>query len=233
VLGAGAQLITGLPGELGIQSQYLDRELHLVDDALAGSVTAAEQFEVSQNIILPVTIDVVDGFFFEQLPTQVLLHNPTMLKHRSLFSVVSQRGYGAPYIPMSFNMTPYSSFVETVESCNFHSFVFAFSTAIFLFCVNAATGFSAFCYYLFASRACKGVTHSGIFSASYVRARTRAVQRRPTKSLFVSVYEHALVREWRVQIGDRFDIANCSSGDFHLESCETAVRSFHTSSQSA
>lgn len=70
----GAQLVSGLPSELGVQGQYLDREGDFVGDALAGSVAIAEQFEVVRPVVGSHAVDVMHCFFGEKFASNLLLH---------------------------------------------------------------------------------------------------------------------------------------------------------------
>jgi hypothetical protein len=75
--------VTGGEAEVGVLSQYLDGELHLVDDSLSGSVAAGEQLKIFGPIIGSQTIDVVNRLFSQQFSTDLLLHDVSMLEHVS------------------------------------------------------------------------------------------------------------------------------------------------------
>lgn len=84
---------TSFRGELGIQGQYLDGEGDFVNDALSGSVTGREQFEVVDGVVLPVAVDVVDGFFRKQFAAEVLFHYIAMFKYVARWGAVFTRDY--------------------------------------------------------------------------------------------------------------------------------------------
>lgn len=94
------QRITGLPGKLGVQRQYLDGELHLVDNALSGAVATTEQFEVRDIVVGSNAVDVVDGFFGEKFASDMFGHDPAVFEHISgrvsVFSRDNQTGVAPP-----------------------------------------------------------------------------------------------------------------------------------------
>jgi hypothetical protein len=85
-----AQLIAGGSAEVGVQSQYLDSELHLVDDTLSGAMAAVKQFEVFDSVVGSDTVDVVDGLVGGQVAPDVLRHDVSMFGHiaRAFFSIL-------------------------------------------------------------------------------------------------------------------------------------------------
>lgn len=85
-------------GEVGIQSQYLDGELHLVDDALAGRLHLAPKFKIGQIVIQAITVFVMHVLMFVQRAAKVFLHNQGMLK--TLFATLDV------YAPIASRMHP-------------------------------------------------------------------------------------------------------------------------------
>lgn len=75
-----AQLDTGCPSKFGVQAKYVDRELHLVDDALAGRLQFAPKLKIFRRVIDFVSIFVVDILTFSQGPAEHFRHNKTMLE---------------------------------------------------------------------------------------------------------------------------------------------------------
>lgn len=73
------QFVAGVFGELGVGLQELDRPRDLVDDALTGTVSRTEEFEVLDSIVHPVAVNMVDSFGVCELPADVLLHDISML----------------------------------------------------------------------------------------------------------------------------------------------------------
>lgn len=74
------KLVTSGAAELGIQSQYLDGELHFVDHALAGSMAAGEKLQVLDAVVSPDAVDVVDGFGIKKLSPDMLGHDVAMFQ---------------------------------------------------------------------------------------------------------------------------------------------------------
>lgn len=66
--------------ELGVAKEHLDGERHFVDDALTGSVVAAEQFEIGEQVVLPVSVLVVNRLLGAKLAADVLLHHVPVLE---------------------------------------------------------------------------------------------------------------------------------------------------------
>ena len=78
-------------GEVGVQSQYLDGELHLVDNALAGAVAAAEKLQVLDAVVRADTVDVVDGFSRKEFSSERFFHDVTVLKSVSGRAAIDTR----------------------------------------------------------------------------------------------------------------------------------------------
>ena len=74
------QTIPSALGELRVRLEHVDGEGDLIDHALPGTVTAGEQFEVTEGVIAPVSIDVVDSFVARQFAPQVLFHDEPVLE---------------------------------------------------------------------------------------------------------------------------------------------------------
>ena len=75
------QFIAGAPAEVGVLKQYLDGELHLVDDTLTGWLFVRPQFEVAKRVIEPVTIFVVHILVFFKKAAERIFHNEFVLVH--------------------------------------------------------------------------------------------------------------------------------------------------------
>ena len=182
-----SQFDTSVGGKAGVQSQYLDGERYLVDHALAGAMSATEQFKVFQTIFGALAVYVMYGFFWVKFAAQVLLHHVAMFEHFRLFAVVRQRGYGQPDVPVTFNVTSDVAGFKTFVGSGFLRSRFAFLAAIFLLSVYAKFFCVAASYFKFAAMfAGKSVSRVGVLFSSYVRAVHRAVQGIAVKLFLVS-----------------------------------------------
>ena len=85
------QLDAGLGGKFGVSAQHFDGERNFIDNALAGAVTTAEQFEVADVVVESVAVDVVDGFFGAECASDVLFHDVPMFENFKRGLAVSRR----------------------------------------------------------------------------------------------------------------------------------------------
>lgn len=161
--------------ELRVEPEHLDREVDLVDDALAGSVAAAKQFEILDSIILSVPVDVVDGFGVKKFAAEMSRHDVSVFQHFGLFSAVSQCGHRNPDVAISLDVSAKLSTVESVESLGFLRRIFAFDAAVLLRAVNLSS-FARAVHYFTTLRTCEFVSFVGRFSLSGIRAVHGAVQ---------------------------------------------------------
>lgn len=133
-------------GEFGVSLDHLDSEGDLIDDALSGTVTAGEEFQVLDTVVLPIAVNVVDGFVRVEFATDVLRHDEAVLENAFL-SASDARGNGNNHVPSSFfvpfkTLSSFESRVKPGQSGGALVFRFAALTAKFLLCVvlNAAHG---------------------------------------------------------------------------------------------
>lgn len=171
-----AQLDTSLSRELGVLSQYLDREGNLVDYALTGTVPAAEKLKVLDSVVRFNPVDVVDGLVTKKFSSEVLLHNVAVLKNvLSHGLAVLRRNTQCDVVAAH----PSGDLGQPVfRAMQFACpFVLALLTAQFLVAINSAATPSASPVEFFATvLAVSFVALVGIFAATHGRARHRAVQ---------------------------------------------------------
>ena len=67
--------------EFGVKLDHLDSEGDFIDDTLPGAVTTGEQFQIFDPVVLPVAVDVMDGFLGEEIAANVLRHDETVLEN--------------------------------------------------------------------------------------------------------------------------------------------------------
>jgi hypothetical protein len=178
------QFIAGASGELGVQSQYLDGELHLVDHSLAGAVARAEKLQVLDVVIRPDAVDVMDGFFGEQIAPEMFGHDVSVFHDGMLFSG-DQTGHRYPNVAVSFYVPTKVSAFEFCQSARALVFRLALLIAVFLLRVETTSRFAAKAVFFAAFYAGKCVLgFRGSFSAG-ARALHRTVQRVASEFLFV------------------------------------------------
>jgi hypothetical protein len=177
-VGEFVQFVAGGPGEFGVQGQYLDGELHLVDDALAGAVARTEQFKIADFVVGAVPVFVMDGFFGEQVATDVTRHRVSVFHDMPLPVFASRKfGYVKPDVTVSFCVLFVAAGFEFVQRVLLLAFYLAVMIAVFLLCVVATAWFSALRPYGSACKARESVFAAASFTAACARALSRAVPR--------------------------------------------------------
>jgi hypothetical protein len=179
------QFVAGRSGELGVQSQYLDGELHLVDDALAGAVAARKEFEVVRTVVGPNPVYVMDGFFGEKFASDAFRHDIAMFHDGVLFTG-NEAGNRYPDVAVPFNMAFKFSSLEFSQSVGALMCSFARAVAKALLHVNTPAGFSTAALFFAALLAGKSLAFHRVFTSAEIRARHAAVER--VSSIFVSIY---------------------------------------------
>lgn len=181
--------VTGGEAELGVLAQYLDGELHLVDNSLSGAVAAVEQFEVFDPIVRTDAVNVMDGFFGEKVATDVLRHDVAVFENRSRAAVSRQHGNRDPHVAVAFGMFLVPAAFKFMLRFLLLCFYLALGAAVFLFAVDspsAAFALSCAMFFFAAILADKLVSFVRIFPTSDIGALRRAVQRVSSELFFVS-----------------------------------------------
>ncbi len=171
------QLNSSLASELRVKPENFDREGNLVSDALAGTVAAGKEFEVGRVVVLPVAVDVVDGFFIKERTTKFAGHNISMFQDATLLS-----GYPSwnrnPKVSVTLLMGGVFTSVKLFSKLLDLALLSAFDAAILLLSVDR---FSArapkFEKFLVAVQANSFVAHVSGFLAASRRTLHRAVHR--------------------------------------------------------
>lgn len=171
------QLDSKLFGEVRVEPQHLDGKLYFVDNALAGTVTTAKQFEIFDHIALPISVFVMNGFFRVKFAAKVFRHHVAMFEHFGFGSIVSKCGNRNPNVSISFEVPPVISFVEFVKRLLALVTRFAFYVAKLLLCVNATSWFATTALFFATLKAGKSLPQHRIFAASDRATWNRAVSR--------------------------------------------------------
>jgi hypothetical protein len=179
------QFVAEFAPKFGVEKKHLYREVDLVDDTLAGTVTAGKEFEVLDSIVLPVAVDVVDGFVGAQLASDVLGHDVTMLQGLVFFSG-DERWDRNPDVAVAFFVPSEIASFKFSKCLRLLGFGLAFWATVFLFGVySSRTRFAASMYRFAAVLAGQCVFLVGCFSAACVRAFHGTVQR--VSAVFFSI----------------------------------------------
>jgi hypothetical protein len=218
-----SQFVAGGSAEVGIQGQYFDGELHLVDDTLAGTVATREKLKIGLAIIRALAVDVVNCFFAKQGATEFFRHDVAVFHDRVLFPGY-QTGNSDPHVAMTFDVLAEFSAIEFIQ--RFGSLVrgFAFRVAIFLLFVYAAARLTAFRIFFAAFEAGKGVARFACFAATNARALPRAVQRISCIFLMVGGDEGFHHRKPRSAFNAGEFYRDLCFGEFFVEAVRTSAR---------
>jgi hypothetical protein len=191
----GAQFVAGIPEKIRVEQAHFDCESDLVNNSLAGTVAAGEQFEVLNSVILSVAINVMDGFIGSQVAGKMFGHNVTMFKHGAFFPA-NQRRDRKPDISVLFDVTAILPRVKSGKRAIHLGSYFAFLAAIFLLAINAASSFALAVFFSAALLADKFIAFIGIFAAASVRTIHRAIQRAVPKTFTISSQKRLHHNKW-------------------------------------
>lgn len=140
------QTIPSALGELRVRLEHVDGEGDLIDHALSGTVTAGKQFEVTEGVIAPVAIDVVDSLVARQFAPQVLLHDEPVLEDGFLATSNTRRNGDTPVPVTRFMAREYPTVFNRIfeASSSRRPLMFRFAslvTKLLLPVVDGTTGF--------------------------------------------------------------------------------------------
>lgn len=88
-------------GDVGVDRNDVQREVDLVDHALTGAVPARKEFEVLKPVVLPVSVDVMDGFFVIEFPSKVLGHDVAVFHDGARATGAGQGRHRYPYVTVA------------------------------------------------------------------------------------------------------------------------------------
>lgn len=156
--------------------ENFNRKVDLVDNALAGPVATVEQLKVFVPIVRPYPVDVVNSFFGQELATESFGHDVTVLHDSALLALYETRD-GYPDVAVTFGVAPERAAFEFPQRSLSEKFVTALRRAVFLLRVKAPARLPTASERVLAVGARKLVAIFGIFGASDVGTRSRAVKR--------------------------------------------------------
>ncbi len=165
--------------ELGVEPEHVDGKGHLVDDALAGAVSAAEKLQIVDGVVLPVSVDVMHGFLGEQRAPNVPFHDVAVL-HDGVFLASNQRGHRNPNIAVAFDVPAVFAAFKTGKSHRSLVACLACGAAKFLlrivFCMPGRSLVLPSRYFLSAFETIEGLIGFGLYSSRSSGALPGAVQ---------------------------------------------------------
>lgn len=179
------QFIAERSAEVGIQRQYLDGELRLVDDSLAGTVPAAEQLQVFNSVVAPDTVDVVDSFVLPEIAPKMLGHGVSMFHNVPLHTVSGEFGQRHPNVAVTLGMFFVAATFESFKCNLLLSSYFAIVATVFLLTVDSPACFAVAMFFFAALLAFEFVALIRILAATAVGTEHRAVKRVFTEFLAV------------------------------------------------
>ena len=137
------QFIAGAPAEAGVLKQYLDGELHLVDDTLTGWLFVRPQFKVVKRVVKAVAVFMVHVFVLLKRTAKRVFHNQLVFKH--LFSTAQVDTAVARRVDKTVrvNWAPTAAFVATFLGAKTLLHVVASVAAIFGATKVALSGLAA------------------------------------------------------------------------------------------
>ncbi len=169
------QFVADRSADFGVEQEKLDREFQLVDYALSGAMIRTEQFEISDTVVEPVTVDVVHGFFGAKLTSDVLFHSMSVFQNMlDWFSCASRNSKQNIMASFAFSDSR-KAMLFTVQLA--YPFIFALFAAYFLFDVNTPAVIAMASVLFAAVYTDEFISRLGIFAATCVRAGHRTVQR--------------------------------------------------------
>jgi hypothetical protein len=125
------QLVANSTSELGVQSQYFDGELHLVDDTLAGRLSFRPQLKILRIVVQSVSVLVVDIFSIVKRSSENLGHHKTMLKDFTATAQVDAAVSARVDVAVFVNRSPSASLVTAFTAAKSLLFVVARMLAVF------------------------------------------------------------------------------------------------------
>lgn len=125
--------VTGGKAEVGVQGQYLDSELHLVDDSLSGGLVARPQFEIGKFVVEAVSIFVMNAFKLGQWAIEMLRHHVAVFQDFSTAAEMHSHVARRVHVPIGIDGPPRSAFPSTFFAAKFLAFVVARMATVFGF----------------------------------------------------------------------------------------------------
>lgn len=117
------QFVAGGSAEVGVLSQYLDGELHFVDDTLAGRLISRPQFQVRNFVIQAIAIFVMHAFEFGQRASQVFRHYVAMLQKLFAAALVYFSVSCRADVSVGVDRAPSSTFPAAFFAAEFLAFI--------------------------------------------------------------------------------------------------------------
>lgn len=189
-----AQFVAERSADFGVQGQYLDGELCLVDHALTRPVATVEKLQIFKSVIASDAVHMMDGFFGEQIAADVLRHDVSVFEHGVLHAS-DEAGNSDPDVTVSLRVFLDVPTVKARESRIALIRSFALAIAKALLHVYATARFAPTALFFTALFASKPLAFHRVFATSKVGARHAAIHRVFTKFFSVGGDHRRFVRE--------------------------------------
>jgi hypothetical protein len=119
------QFVANSFGEFGVQGQYLDGELHFVDDTLAVGLFFRPEFEIAQRVVSAIAVFVMHSFMAFQRAAHMFSHRFTMDESFSAASQMQAHVAARMYVPIGIDRAPRTTFPTALFAAKFLSFIVA------------------------------------------------------------------------------------------------------------
>jgi hypothetical protein len=126
------QFKAGSPAEVGVQSQYLDGELHFVDNALTKRLVGHPEFEIFWLVVISIAVFVMYLLVAAQRAAKHLFHYKAVLVGFFSAAKVYAPVAGINQVALVRYWTPFSASVATLFRAEFLVVIVARWTAIFV-----------------------------------------------------------------------------------------------------
>jgi hypothetical protein len=137
------QFVASSFGELGVQSQYLDGELHLVDDALAGWLIPGPKLKIRNIIESSVAIFVMNRLYGCQRAAEMFRHYVAVLRDFSATSKMQPDVARLLNVAFGVDRSPRTSFPAAFLAAEFLLHVVAGMATVFGSAKLPIAGFAA------------------------------------------------------------------------------------------
>ncbi len=127
------QRIAGSSAEFGVQRQYLDGELYLVDDALSGRLHFAPEFKIARAIVQAIAVFVMHGFVASKHAAKFFFHDFALFKYFTAAAQVHNHVPRRMSVPFWVYWAPFATFVPTLFAAKTLFFLVARKPPIFSF----------------------------------------------------------------------------------------------------
>lgn len=117
--------VTGGEAEIGVLGQYLDGELHLVDDSLSSRLVSGPKLKIGQVITKTVSIFVMNRLHIGQRAAEMLRHYVAMLQNFAASTKMHPHVAGRVHVSIRVDRAPRATFPAAFLAAEFLALVVA------------------------------------------------------------------------------------------------------------